>query len=46
MLQEKIKSKFPNLNKILDLKDFNRLRGRKDQNQLKSELEKSKDNGY
>ena len=45
MFQNKIKSKFPNLNKVLDLKDFNRLRGRKDQNQLKKELENSKNDG-
>jgi hypothetical protein len=42
-MQDKIKNIFPNPTNPLNLRDFNRLRGRKDRNQVINSLRKFKD---
>jgi hypothetical protein len=42
-MQDKIKNIFPNPTNPLNLRDFNRLRGRKDRNEVINSLKKLKD---
>ena len=45
-MQDKIKKIFPNPTHPLNLRDFNRLRGRKDKNEAINSLRKFKDSPF